>query len=142
MSMDGDACALRKKLRAPLALLVLALSFSAGCSDAEAPGAAKSSSSSDEQAVLATTQEAEDADLVKEGWKTYRQTCSACHNLDPALDGPLGPAIAGSSRELLEARVLRGEYPPGYTPKRNTKAMVPLPHLEGKIGALFAYLNQ
>ena len=33
-------------------------------------------------------------------------------------DGSVGPAVAGASRELIEAKVLRGEYPPGYTPKR------------------------
>ena len=78
--------------------------------------------------------------LVKRGRAVYAANCTACHAHDPCRDGNLGPAIAGSSRELLEARVVHGTYPPGYTPKRDTKAMIPLPHLEGEIDALAAYV--
>jgi hypothetical protein len=60
--------------------------------------------------------------------------------MNPAQDGALGPAVAGASMELLEARILRGEYPEGYTPKRPSKIMVPLPHLEPKLPELAAYL--
>ena len=42
----------------------------------------------------------------------YRTNCISCHNRDPNLPGPLGPAIAGASRSLIEARVLHGTYPP------------------------------
>jgi mono/diheme cytochrome c family protein len=77
-----------------------------------------------------------------EGQHVYLSTCTACHNADPNLPGAIGPEIAGSSRELIEARVLRGEYPPGYTPKRTSRAMVPLPHLEGKIDELAAFLSE
>jgi mono/diheme cytochrome c family protein len=65
----------------------------------------------------------------------------ACHNSDPAKDGPLGPALQGSSRELLEYRVLRTEYPPGYTPKRNTKVMPTFPFLKNEIPYLAEYLH-
>jgi mono/diheme cytochrome c family protein len=75
------------------------------------------------------------------GERIYRNVCSTCHNVDPKHEGVAGPAIAGSSRELLEARVLRAEYPSGYTPKRNSKIMPPLPHLEPHIGDLSAYLE-
>jgi hypothetical protein len=61
--------------------------------------------------------------------------------VDPAETGALGPAIKGSSRELLEARVIHAAYPPGYTPKRTTTTMVALPHLSGDIDALAAYLE-
>jgi len=81
-----------------------------------------------------------DDPLVARGKLVYGQACIACHNVDPTLDGPLGPAIAGSSLALVEARVLRAEYPDGYTPKRNTRAMVALPHLEPDVPALAAYL--
>lgn len=76
------------------------------------------------------------------GRATYLTSCTACHAPDPNVDGALGPAVAGSSRELLEARVLRAEYPPGYAPKRETRAMVALPHLAGEIDALAAYLAE
>jgi mono/diheme cytochrome c family protein len=80
------------------------------------------------------------AALAARGRAVYNANCIVCHNLDPAQDGGLGPAALGSSRELLEARVLRAEYPEGYTPKRDTRAMVPLPHLEPELDALTAFL--
>ena len=67
--------------------------------------------------------------------------CIACHAMDPSIDGALGPNVAGSSLELLEARVMRGEYPPGYEPKRPSRVMVPLPHLEARLPELAAYLQ-
>ncbi|MFK7894875.1 MAG: c-type cytochrome [Myxococcota bacterium] len=79
-------------------------------------------------------------ELVKAGRGVYTANCIACHNMNPAEDGALGPAVAGSSLALLEARVLRGEYPEGHTPKRPSKIMVPLPHLEPKLPELAAYL--
>lgn len=79
-----------------------------------------------------------------EGWKrgraTYISSCSACHNRDPSRDGPLGPAVLGSSKELLEALLLRGEYPPNYKPKRPTKTMPPMPFLAPEIPYLATYL--
>jgi mono/diheme cytochrome c family protein len=71
----------------------------------------------------------------------YAANCLACHAADPARDGALGPAVAGASRALIEARVLRAEYPPGYTPKRDSRVMVALPHLAGDLDALEAYLS-
>jgi len=78
--------------------------------------------------------------LARRGAQVYQSNCTACHALDPAQVGPVGPAIAGSSLELLEAKVLRNEYPPGYTPQRDTKAMIPLVHLAPELPALAAYL--
>ncbi len=84
---------------------------------------------------------ADDLSSVDRGRRVYVANCSACHHPDPALEGTLGPPIAGSSRELIEARVLRGEYPPGYTPLRDSELMQPLPYLQNDIEALAAYLN-
>ncbi len=75
------------------------------------------------------------------GKQVYLAQCIACHNSDPARDGPLGPAVKGSSRELLEARVVRGAYPPGYKPKRGTAIMKPLPQLASTIDDLAAFLK-
>jgi mono/diheme cytochrome c family protein len=81
-------------------------------------------------------------DLVRRGERIYKVNCIACHHRDPTQDGGLGPAIAGASFELLEARVLRAEYPPGHTPIQDTRLMVPLAHLEPEIAALTAFLDQ
>jgi mono/diheme cytochrome c family protein len=75
------------------------------------------------------------------GRGVYLSNCIACHNMNPERDGSLGPAIKGSALDLLQARVLRGEYPPGYSPKRPTKIMVKLPLMEADVEAVHAYLN-
>ncbi len=77
---------------------------------------------------------------VERGRRVYLANCIVCHNPDPTKPGAAGPEIAGSSRALIEARVLHAAYPPGYTPKRTTKAMVALPYLTGQIDDLAAYL--
>jgi mono/diheme cytochrome c family protein len=74
------------------------------------------------------------------GEQVYRANCVVCHHPDPRQDGSVGPAVAGASRELLAARILRAEYPAGYAPKRDSKLMPPLPYLERDIDALTAYL--
>lgn len=79
--------------------------------------------------------------LIEKGQQVYQSVCIACHNPNPAKDGVLGPALIGSSLELLEARVVSGTYPQGYTPKRNTKSMAALPALKNDVPALHAYLN-
>ena len=101
---------------APLALLALAVALG-GCSDSELSPAAE------------------------RGRQTYLAHCVACHNTDPSQPGPVGPPIKGSSRELLEAKVLNGSYPPGYTPKRPTKVMVPIPAVAPEIASLAEYLR-
>lgn len=68
-------------------------------------------------------------------------TCIACHNIDPTKDGAVGPAVKGSSRALIESKLLRGEYPAGYKPKRETKLMPPQPGLAPSIDDLAAYLK-
>ena len=75
------------------------------------------------------------------GRQVYLAQCTACHNSDPSKNGPLGPAIKGSSRELLEARVLRGVYPPGYKPKRGTAIMQPMPQLVSALDYLASFLK-
>jgi mono/diheme cytochrome c family protein len=78
---------------------------------------------------------------AERGRQVYVAQCTACHGPDPAQNGPLGPAVKGASRELLEARILHGAYPPGYTPKRTSAIMQPLPHLAGSLDDLAAFLR-
>jgi mono/diheme cytochrome c family protein len=91
--------------------------------------------------VETVSEERSPEELVEAGRSVYNANCIACHGIDPTRDGALGPAVAGSSLELLEARVLRAEYPPGYEPKRPSRVMVALPHLEPKLPELAAYLQ-
>lgn len=76
------------------------------------------------------------------GRKLYENVCIACHNADPRQPGSLGPPLAGASLELLEAKVLRGEYPSGYTPTRPSRAMPRFEYLNGRLGDVAAYLQQ
>ena len=78
---------------------------------------------------------------AERGRQVYLSQCTACHATDPARPGPIGPPVKGSSKELLEAKVLRGEYPPGYRPKRATRIMPPQTQVAGDIQALADYLQ-
>jgi mono/diheme cytochrome c family protein len=79
---------------------------------------------------------------ARRGRQIYMSNCVVCHNPDPNLPGSQGPAIAGSSRELVEARVLHLSYPPDYTPKRTTHAMRAFPQLAGHIDEITAFLAE
>lgn len=81
------------------------------------------------------------AALIARGRVVYETNCTACHARDPRQPGPVGPPNACSSLALLSAKVLRNEYPPGYTPKRDTRAMIPLAHLAQELPAIAAYLQ-
>jgi mono/diheme cytochrome c family protein len=50
---------------------------------------------------------------AERGRQVYLSSCIACHAADPAQAGAVGPEVKGSSPELLEAKILRGTYPPG-----------------------------
>jgi mono/diheme cytochrome c family protein len=118
--MRGDSKGGTKRLVLPLLLLVMALPACSNESD-------KSGG-------------AQDPDWQR-GRAVYAANCIACHNNDPAKDGPIGPAIKGSSKELLETRVLTTSYPPGYKPKRVTRVMPQFPFLKDEIPYLTAYLR-
>jgi mono/diheme cytochrome c family protein len=79
--------------------------------------------------------------VAERGRQIYLAQCTACHNSDPAQAGPVGPPVKASSRALLEAKLLRGTYPPGYTPKRPTTLMPPQPAVAPEIGALAEFLR-
>ncbi|HEU5196823.1 MAG TPA: cytochrome c [Methylomirabilota bacterium] len=78
---------------------------------------------------------------AERGRTVYNSQCTACHNFDPSQPGAVGPEVKGASRELLEAKVVRGTYPPGYKPKRPTSVMPPQAQVAPDIPALSAYLK-
>lgn len=79
---------------------------------------------------------------AERGRQIFTSQCTACHAFDPAQPGAVGPEVKGSSRELLQAKILKGTYPPGYKPKRPTAVMPPQAQLTpADIEALAAYLN-
>lgn len=82
------------------------------------------------------------SEAARRGRGIYMNVCVACHNADPTQDGALGPNLAGTTRELLEWRVVRGAYPPGYTPKRTTGGMPAFPHLAGQLDDLLAFITE
>ena len=78
---------------------------------------------------------------AEKGRQVWLVQCVTCHHRDPGKDGPIGPAVKGSSEALVEARLLRGGYPPGYTPKRDSKVMPARPDLARSIADLAAFLR-
>lgn len=82
------------------------------------------------------------SEAAQRGRGVYMNVCVACHNADPAKDGALGPNLVGTTRELLEWRVVKGAYPPGYTPKRPTGAMPAFPHLAKDVDDLYAFVSE
>jgi mono/diheme cytochrome c family protein len=102
-----------------VALVALALGSLAGCSDESA--------------------QTENSAYAR-GHTLYLKVCIACHHADPGQEGNLGPAIANASLELLRAKVLRGEYPEGHTPRRDTKQMPQFQYLESTLPDLAAFL--
>jgi len=125
---------------AAAALALAALACGGDDSDGARPAAASSAGGGGATATQGGPGSVSTSELSARGERIYNVNCIACHHRDPTRDGGLGPPIVGSSRELLEARVLRAEYPPGYQPQSDTRLMVPLPHLEPELDALTAFL--
>jgi mono/diheme cytochrome c family protein len=92
-------------------------------------------------AVMIAACNSKPPDAVEKGRMVYMTNCVVCHNPNPNLAGNQGPAIAGSSPALLEARVLHLTYPPGYMPEQKTHAMRAFPQLKNHIGDLHAFLD-
>jgi mono/diheme cytochrome c family protein len=78
---------------------------------------------------------------AERGRQVYQAQCIVCHNADPAQSGAIGPAVKGSSEELLRTKIVSGGYPAGYAAKRPTKVMQPMPHVANDVPALAAYLK-
>lgn len=82
---------------------------------------------------------------LERGKKIWTTTCNQCHNKDPNLKGAVGPETVDAPLEVMTAKVMTGKYPdvlpPGFVPKRTTKAMKPFPKLEKYIPSIWAYVQ-
>ena len=123
----------RAVVRGPAVALAL---LAAGCGDQPSPPPEGKASAPGPASTRITA-----VASAEKGKQVWLGQCIACHNPDPTKDGPIGPSVKGSSPALVEARVLRAEYPAGYTPKRPTKVMPPRPDLAASVPDLAAYLR-
>ncbi len=79
------------------------------------------------------------------GKRIWLTTCTQCHNRDPNVKGAVGPETVDAPLEVMYAKVMTGRYPevlpPGFVPKRTTKAMRKLPQFEKDIPKIWAYVQ-
>lgn len=118
--------------RMPLLLCLYCLLSAAKCQKKEMPNSVQPQGDLSKNGA---------SQLAGRGKIVYEANCITCHSRNPKTSGPLGPDVYGSSKELLTARVVYGNYPEGYKPKRESHLMRALPHLQPEINALYEYLN-
>lgn len=82
---------------------------------------------------------------IEKGKRLYLSNCIQCHNKDPNLKGSIGPEMIDAPLEVMTAKVMTGKYPdklpPGFVPKRKTKAMRAIPKLKNDIPSIHAYVQ-
>ena len=78
---------------------------------------------------------------IEKGRMVYFANCVSCHNNNPKKPGSIGPEVYGVSIDVLTQKIVSGKYPENYRPKRTSKIMPSMPHLNKKISNLHAYLN-
>ncbi len=82
---------------------------------------------------------------IERGQYIYQNVCTQCHNKDPNKDGSVGPVMVDAPVEVMRSKVMTGKYPdqlpPGFVPKRKTRAMRPLPHLENEVSVIHAWVQ-
>ena len=82
---------------------------------------------------------------INKGRRLYLSNCIQCHNRDPNLKGSIGPEMIDAPLEVMTSKVMTGKYPeklpPGFVPKRKTRAMRPIPKLKNDIPAIWHYVQ-
>ena len=78
---------------------------------------------------------------IKKGRSVYFVHCASCHNHNPKKPGSIGPAVYGASIDVLTQKIVSGKYPENYRPKRPSKIMPSMPHLNKEISNLYAFIN-
>ena len=78
---------------------------------------------------------------IEKGRMVYFANCVSCHNNNPKKPGSIGPAVYGVSIDVLTQKIVYGKYPETYKPKRTSKIMLPMPHLNKEISNIHAFIN-
>ena len=78
---------------------------------------------------------------IEKGRMVYFANCVSCHNNNPKKPGSIGPAVYGVSIDVLTQKIVSGKYPENYKPRRKSKIMPPMPHLNKEIPNLHAFIN-
>ena len=87
---------------------------------------------------------AENISLDK-GKRIWLSACIQCHNKDPNIKGSIGPEVVDAPYEVMYSKVMTGKYPdklpPGFIPKRKSRAMRKLPQYKNDIPSIYAYVQ-
>ena len=78
---------------------------------------------------------------IEKGRMVYFANCVSCHNNNPRKPGSIGPEVYGVSIDVLTQKIVSGKYPENYRPKRTSKIMPLMPHLNSEISNLYAFIN-
>ena len=78
---------------------------------------------------------------IEKGRMAYFANCVSCHNNNPKKPGSIGPEVYGASIDVLAQKIVFGKYPENYRPKRTSKLMPLMPHLNKEISNLHAFIN-
>ena len=78
---------------------------------------------------------------IEKGRSVYFANCVLCHNSNPKKPGSIGPEVYGVSIDVLTQKIVSGNYPENYKPKRISKIMPSMPHLNKEISNLLAFIN-
>ena len=78
---------------------------------------------------------------IEKGRMVYFANCVSCHNNNPRKPGSIGPEVYGVSIDVLTQKIVSGKYPENYIPKRTSKIMPSMPHLNKEITNLHAFIN-
>ena len=78
---------------------------------------------------------------IEKGRMVYFANCVSCHNNNPKKPGSIGPEVYGVSIDVLTQKIVSGKYPENYRPKRTSKIMPLMPHLNKEISNLHVFIN-
>ena len=78
---------------------------------------------------------------IEKGRIVYFANCVSCHNNNPKKPGSIGPEVYGASIDVLAQKIVFGKYPENYSPKRTSKIMPLMPHLNKEISNLHTFIN-